>query len=140
MTEEVLEGVDLNRGVTIRKDPKTGIRVCMYKDQPGIFMDIRGGVLPPAMAEKAGFDIDALKKQQHYNRELGDATSALSKKFEGVAEKEILLEIGEYRAIAGGKSKGDVYRGEHRMNTVPMTRKQAVELVEQLSENNNAEN
>lgn len=139
MTEEVLEGIDMNRGVSIRKDPKSGIKVCMYKNEPGVFLDFAGGILPKSMAKSAGFDVDDLEKQKQYKKELGDATSDLNAKFEGVAEKEVLSERGIYKAIASGKGHADVYKGNARMNTVALTRKQATDLVEQLSENSDAE-
>ncbi len=127
-------GIDLNRGVTKRKDPSSGIMVCMYKDQPGIFYDLRGGLLSPNFAKEAGFDIKELEKQKEYNTALDSAKDALNEEFSGVKERETLHTEGSFSAIACAYGNADIYRdGDHKMNTVAMKAKEAVALVKQLA-------
>lgn len=49
--------LDLNRGVMTKIHP-TGIRVNMYLDDPGTYLDDRGEPLDPKLAEGAGFDLE----------------------------------------------------------------------------------
>lgn len=132
MSESMI-GVDLNRGVTMKKEPESGIRVCMYKDQPGVFLDMKGGILPESFAKKAGFDIKELDKQKKYNKALAGARDALNEEYSGIAEQEVLIEQGSFKAIAAAYGHADIFRDGEKMNTVAIKAKEAVELVKQLS-------
>ena len=125
--------IDLNRGVTMKTDIESSIRVCMYKDDPGNFFDMNGGVLPPSFAKKANFDIKVLEKEKRYNKALGDAREALDHEYSGIAEQEILIESGPFKAIACAYGHADIFRDGEKMNTVAIKAKEAIDLVKQLS-------
>ena len=125
--------IDLNRGVTMKTDLESGIKVCMYKDDPGNFFDLNGGVLPPSFAKKAHFDIKALEKKKKYNKAIGDARESLDHEYSGVAEQEVLIESGPFKAIATAYGHADIFRDGEKMNTVAIKAKEAIELVEQLA-------
>ncbi len=126
-------GIDLNRGVTMKMEPDSGIRVCMYKDEPGVFLDLNGGILPPSFAKKAGFDIKELEKQKEYNKALDGAREALDDEYSGVATEEVLITEGSFKAIARAYGHADIYRNGEKMNTVAIKSKEAIDLVKQLS-------
>ena len=125
--------IDLNRGVTMKKEKESGIMVCMYKDSPGIFYDLSGGVLPQSFAKKANFDITALEKKKNYNTALGNAREALDHEYSGVAEEEVLLEVGPFKAISRAYGHADIFRNDEQMNTVAIKSKDAIDLVKELA-------
>lgn len=129
-------GIDLNRGVTMRMEPDSGIRVCMYKDEPGNFYDLKGRILPESFAKKSGFDIKELEKQKKYNKALNGAREALNDEYSGVAEQEVLEEIGEFKAVKCAYGNADVYRNGDKMNSVAIKANEAIALVKQLSKQN----
>ncbi len=126
--------INLNRGVTMRKEPASGITVCMYKDQPGIFMDLKEKLLPTSFAKDAGFDIKALEKQKDYNKAIGEAQDSLSKEYSGVEEKEVLITEGPFEAKKAAHGTADVYRDGEKMNVFAMKQNEAINLVKKLSE------
>lgn len=71
--------IDLNRGVSKRSVyTKNGIlQVCMYKDQPGVYLNERGEEYPPEQAaryaKKAGFDVEEMEKLRQRNEKLAEA-------------------------------------------------------------------
>lgn len=110
--------IDIDRGVTLRQivtfnDPTNprkyepdinygGMAVYMYKDEPGVYYDAHGKVVPELMAQKAGFPTDKLAKAKRRR----DAVAALEAQFRAELEADdqdeavVLAEAGGYKVIA----------------------------------------
>ena len=55
--------IDLNRGVSIRGcDKPTCFQVFMYKDEPGVYLNVYGNPVSDEIAEEAGFNVKELGK------------------------------------------------------------------------------
>lgn len=48
---------------------KSGPKITMYKDEPGVYYDPHGKEVPAVVAKAAGFDIDAMEKTKTLNLE-----------------------------------------------------------------------
>ncbi len=103
--------IDIDRGVTIRQivafnDPSNprkyepdinygGMAVYMYKDEPGVYYNAHGQVVPEPIAERAGFPTAKLAKAKRRR----DAVAALEAQFRAELdadeqEAEIVLAEG----------------------------------------------
>lgn len=87
--------IDLNRGV-IAKTGLDGLRVYMYKDEPGIFRDVHGDEVALDAARTAGFDVKALSDERTKRERLDEARERIER--EVAAERE-RLEAEERDAV-----------------------------------------
>lgn len=75
--------IDLNRGVSKRtvKTKNGDLQVCMYKDQPGVYLDEQGNEYPPEsalrFAKKAGFDVEEMEKLRVRNEKMAEAQARI---------------------------------------------------------------
>lgn len=102
--------IDLNRGVTMRRDQESGAQVYMYKDNPGYYFSQFGKPLPIAMAEKVGFPVAQLRKERERNERRAFASKEIDKELE-MADKtrpQVLQTRGEFRLIDRGIGRADV--------------------------------
>jgi hypothetical protein len=90
--------VNLNRGVTKRTHPKDGVQVCMYKDSPGLYMNIHGDELTDEFAAEAGFDIAALEKERQKQEKLAAAQLKVEKEYSAV-EGEVVETAGIFEIV-----------------------------------------
>ena len=56
--------IDLNKGVVYKMVPESRIRVYMYAQQPGVYLDAFGNQLSEVFAKEAGFDTDTLRTER----------------------------------------------------------------------------
>lgn len=131
--------VDLNRGVTMR-DTEEGVRVCMYKDDPGVFFDVNGDAIDPDVAEAAGFPVRRLlgerrkkleleKRRREIEKELAEEEARLSDDIEAHGNVSRTFRISEERP--GWFNVIDVQTGE-RQRPQSMSRSEAEELLVSL--------
>lgn len=78
--------IDLDRGVTI--SGKNGKKVCMYDDQPGLFMSRSGRVVSDEDARECGFDVEGLRRKAKADKEIAEMTASIRTKAV-MAEAEI---------------------------------------------------
>ena len=130
----VENAIDWNRGVTSRQHKKSGIWVNMYKDSPGVFYDMRGGVVPSSIAKDCGFDIAKLKRAAQRKNEIDKVMKEMDEKYSGSSDQEVIFERGDYKVVAASKGFADIYDvdGNH-WNTVQMKSKEAIEIVKKLT-------
>lgn len=101
--------IDYDRGVTIRKDEKTGVEVFMYKDTPGVFLSIQGTEVSAELARMAGYSVDKLLKQREMRRLLSVAEAEIRARLETAEESaKIVLEKGGFTVL-------DIGLGRHRV-------------------------
>lgn len=91
--------IDLNRGVSMRFLPGTDIRICMYRDEPGIYRDAFGKEVPIESARKAGFPVDRLAKIRRRDEELAMVKARMEKELDLRTSGEVYRELNGYRII-----------------------------------------
>jgi hypothetical protein len=67
--------IDIDRGIVIRM--LGAKRIMMYKDMPGLFLDARGGEVDGEIAQQAGFDVAALRREAKVKAEIHEATARI---------------------------------------------------------------
>lgn len=129
--------IDLDQGVTKRNSPE-GITVVMYKNKPGVFYDNRGTLVSDAIAAKAGFNVEQLRREQKRRNLLKDYSDKLAAQY--AAEEQRLameasegLDTVEIRAIGNDYALFDRATGE-RLTSVPLTIEAAKELAQLYTE------
>ncbi len=91
-----LEDINPNRGLVQKPLPNGGPCISMVKSQPGVFYDAKGEICPDEMAESAGFDVVALKRQKAKSEELAKVTAEIEERFRGEkADATAAVEAGE---------------------------------------------
>lgn len=127
--------LDLDRGVTKRRHPN-GFVVAMYKDEPGVFVDIKGGQVTEAIAEQAGFDIETLSVQRRKNEKMAEAREKIESEFASQTEEmERILDARTdsyaVRHVGGGKY-GIFDDAGNRLTEKPLTKAEAEGFVDKL--------
>lgn len=134
--------IDLNAGYTMRNHPSTRIRVCMKKSQPGEFCTISGDPLPEEIAQQAGFDVAALKKESLKREKLEAARAHIEAEYANI-EREIVAEDAapaeptepasgyEMKHIGAGRYAVFTLDGE-RVTHEPLTKTQAEKALESI--------
>jgi hypothetical protein len=56
--------LDINRGCYIRFHPSGNMKVAMYMDNPGVYMDESGNPLDERFARDSGFDVDKDRREK----------------------------------------------------------------------------
>jgi hypothetical protein len=98
--------LDLNRGV-MTKFHSNGMKVSMYLDDPGTYLDDRGEKLDPKLATQAGFDVEKDRKKKVAQIKLAQYKDQLEK--EMASEEEALARVlsqnggHDVRHIGGGQ-------------------------------------
>lgn len=72
--------IDLDRGVSIRVHG-SGMRIYMYKDEPGVFYDPTGGRVKPELAAEAGFNVEELTRERKKLAALAAAKRRIDEEF-----------------------------------------------------------
>ncbi len=132
--------IDLNRGVTIKTDPSTGARICMYKDQPGVFLNAHGAVVAETLAARCGFPVKDLMRQRRKSEALATAAVQIEAEFEeqmAVKTKDkVLRETKDgYKAIQRPFGRCWVYGPDDKaLNDKPLTKEEALHLLKVINE------
>ena len=128
-----MAGVDFDRGVQIRVH-HGGARICMYIDDPGVFLDINGGPVSDKMASEAGYPVEDLKIEAKKRTALDQAKADIERQFSAqdedanrVAEAAVLGPL-EVRHLARGSYAIFSSEGE-QVTRASLTKKQAEALV-----------
>jgi hypothetical protein len=118
--------IDVDRGVSIRQvtkfenqykfapDPKYGgLTVYMYVDEPGIYYDVHGRLVPEGLAQLAGFEVDK-------NAKLRNKREAMAK-FEKRLAEELLIETDDEEVVIAAE-------GDWKVVALPMDRAKIVDI------------
>lgn len=101
--------IDGDRGVTIRKDRKTGVEIFMYKDTPGVFLNAYGVEVSPKLAKIAGFPVEELLVQRKKREAVDSAMAKIEAKFaSGAGEVKVVREKDGYKVVDHGLGRFSV--------------------------------
>ena len=122
--------LDLNRGVRTRFHA-SGMKVCMYVDDPGVYMTEGGQPLDVKFAREAGFDVEKDLRQRAINQRMAEYRRKLEE--EARSEEDALAQAASdrsnYRVQHIGAGQYAIFdKGGKRLTRVAMT-KADVELL-----------
>lgn len=135
-----MTAIDLNRGVTIKTDPSTGARVCMYKDQPGVFLNAHGAIVHESLAARCGFPVKDLMRQRRKFEAIATAHDQIEAEFEeqmAVKTKDKVLKetTDGYKAVQQPFGRCWVYGPDDKpLNDKPLTKEEALRLLKVINE------
>lgn len=126
--------IDLNRGVTIKTDPATGARICMYKDEPGVFLNAHGDVVADTLAARCGFPVKDLLRERHKRDALARSAQEIEAEYEekmAVKTKDKVIAESEdgYKVIQQPFGRCWVHGPDGKpINDRPLTKEEALHL------------
>ncbi len=127
--------VDLNRGVSIRVHGATGIRVCMYKDEPGVYFDVNGAPITKlSMATEAGFDTERHERERKARMDTQAALAEIQRKY-GLEQGGVLMEAAGYKAVSREDGMFDIINPDgDKTNPRPLSGDEAEKLILMLAQ------
>jgi hypothetical protein len=124
--------IDLNRGVTIRIH-RSGVRVHMYKDEPGVYRNVYGEVVGEEVAKEAGFDTDKLKREHARQTEIAEQIAKINEAY-GAEKDKVIYEKDGFKVLGMGDGRYNVISPDgHILTDLPLGMKEAKKLVEKLA-------
>lgn len=129
--------IDVTRGVEIRRDRSTGVRVYMYVDEPGVYLNAFGKPIAEAFAAKAGFPVDQYARQRIAREKISDFTKKLQHDMEVASlteDREEITKRGGYVVYRMPFGNAVVVSEEgENLTDRPIAEAQAMELLEALA-------
>lgn len=102
------KNIDVNRGVTVKIHP-SGVRVYMYKDEPGFYLSGQGTPVGEELAKEAGFDVAQLGKKRAIKEKLAEAQSRIIQEMELAQEgRKVVVERQGFQLV-------DIGYGRHQV-------------------------
>ena len=129
------DGIDVNRGVMIKKHPSMGL-VYMYMDKPGVYLNAFGKELPDKIAAQAAYDVETLGKERLKRERMAEAMTAIEIELELAVtadEETILWERGGYRVVKLALGNAYVYDDENnKLTPIAIPQQEAKLLLDHL--------
>lgn len=129
--------IDVNRGVEIHRDTATGIRVYMYIDKPGEYLNAFAKPVSPEFAKKAGFPVEAQLRQKIARDKIADFTAKMAAELDVTNltdTAEVLVERDGYRVLKMPYGNALVVGEDNeKLTPAPVPEQAALELLEALS-------
>lgn len=124
--------IDLNRGVTKRKH-YTGGDVYMYKDVPGVYLNVYGEEVSEKLAKQCGFPVERLALERERRGKVAEEIAKINERY-GVDQDKVVYEKGGFKVVGAGEGRYQVMSPEgHLMTEQPLTEKEAKKLVDTLA-------
>lgn len=126
--------IDLNKGVVYKMVPESRIRVYMYAQQPGVYLDAFGNQLSEVFAKQAGFDTDTLRTERTRQTRMAEALAAINSEFEVPEDGgSAIYKKGAFSVIALGMGRHNIVDEEGNvLNDIPLTEDEAKKTVGHL--------
>lgn len=125
--------INLDRGVVKRIQPRSGMGIYMYKDQPGVYLTADASPVPDKLAAEAGFDVSRLAREKLRKERMAEVMKRLEAEFGDEPEKVVFEKEG-FKVASEGQGVYAVYSpDDNRLTDKPLTKKDAVSLVKQLA-------
>lgn len=128
--------IDLNRGVTIRRDVQTGMEVFMYKDTPGEYLTAHGKPVPEELARRVGFPVEDLGKERRKRELMEEARIRIEREVELASSlpEDVLEERNGFQVI--GIGGGNAFFRDPEGNNLtprPIPRDMAFKLLDEMA-------
>lgn len=126
--------IDYDRGVSIREDPKTGVQVFMYKDTPGVYLDVFGHEVSEELAKAASFDVENLSKARQRRERMAAAMAAIAADLPMDTDLKTVKERDGFKIVEYGMGRHRVEDPDgNTLNTIPLPKEQAFLLLDNLA-------
>jgi hypothetical protein len=131
------EGIDVTRGVEIRRDRSTGVRVYMYINEPGVYLNAFGKPLAESFANKAGFPTERYSRMRNAREKIADFTRKMQHEMDVSSlteNREVVVARGGYTVYAMPYGNAIVTSDEgDNLTPTPIAQASALELLEALA-------
>ena len=131
-----MEGIDRNRGVTIRTDPNTGAQVFMYKAEPGVFLSAFGTVVSDRLARTAGFDVKTLTRERDKRTAMAKSLEKIEAEFDDgnkAGQRKVVTDIKGFKLLKLPYGRYSVEDPEGNvLNTKHMTKEEATTFLNDM--------
>ena len=129
--------ISYKRGVIINMDPRTGVEIFMYVDDPGVYLSAHGTPVSEGLAQSAGYDIAKFAKERKLKERLKQAHASIQKELEMESAKSdnriVVKEKSGWKVTDIGLGRHNVQDPEGNvMHKGHLTGEQALSLIEQL--------
>ena len=134
MTEKPKK-IDYDRGVTFSLHPTTGMNVYMYKNEPGIYRNAYGAVIPETLAKEAGFPVEKYAKERVRRERVAAAMGAIDEELKeaDAQSQNVVVERNGFQVVEFGAGRHNVKDPDGNvLNTIPLTKEVAEKLLERL--------
>ncbi len=104
--------IDLDRPYLMRKATDVNMKIYMYFDQPGVYLNAHGKEIPDTIAIKAGFDVKRWAKQKYKMERMEKFREQVEAELEAdddVTEDKVLGTKAGYKIIGRPLGLADVY-------------------------------
>lgn len=105
--------IDLDRPFLMRKAASMNMKIFMYFDTPGVYLNVHGAPVSIALAEKAGFDTKKWAKAKLKNDKMAEFKAKIEAELEMEPEDEneeiVLKEAGGMKIVQRPLGLADVY-------------------------------
>ena len=124
--------IDLNRGVTKRIHHIAG-DVHMYKDAPGIYLNVYGEEVSEKLAKECGFPVERLALERERKLKVAEEIAKINDRY-GVDQDKVVYVKHGFKVVGAGEGRYQVMSPEgHLMTEQPLTEKEAKKLVDTLA-------
>lgn len=130
-------GINLDRPFLMRKAHDVNMKIFMYFDQPGVYLNVHGGTVPDTIAEKAGFDIKRYAKAKLKAERMAAFREQVEAELEDDTETEskVLYEQAGFKVIGLALGMANVLDPDgEKLNDKPISIEEAELLVKMMTE------
>ena len=129
-------GIDVNRGVMIKKHPGLGL-IYMYLDAPGVFLNAHGSEVPDKVAKGANYDTETLGKEKVKRERMREAMTAIEIELELAVtsdEENVIEERDGFRVVGLALGNAHLYDPDNnKLTPVPVPEAEALKLLDHLA-------
>lgn len=84
--------INYNRGVMIRDHGSLGVKVYMYLDDPGLYLNVHGKPIAETLAKQAGFDVVEYRKRRSMKLATTEFERKLRAQYEAETQETLVVE------------------------------------------------
>lgn len=135
-TGRLIGNIDYDRGVTFNVEPKSGMNIYMYDNEPGVYRNIHGLVVPAELAQSAGFDTEKHAKAKLKTERMALAMKAIEVELEHAADakEEPVMQKCGFKVMDIGLERYNVLDPDGNvLNAVALSKPVAKTLLAQLT-------
>lgn len=131
--------IDLDRGVTKRTHP-SGVVVCMYKNNPGVYLDTSGREVSEKVAREAGFPVDQYAKEKERREKVAAALAEINEEYGNIPVDQVVMRVGSYSVVHAGNGEFVLHDDDGTsLTTKPMDKLAAIKLAKKMAANDTGE-
>lgn len=115
-----------------RKHPGLGWEILMYSDEPGVYYSPDGRQVSQKMAEDAGYDVAAMRRQKQRTEKLKASQDEIAREFKDL-EGGIAYEVGDYQVVKGSRDRFSIRTADGPVSAQPFSFEEAKRYADLLA-------